>query len=152
VGSELNLEGDTLTYGRSASAPWERLDVNKDFVSALVGLDESEPALVVPGFQRTGESHEGLLLPNARRNAKSRGDAAAICEAASRPTMRFIAVKSIEQQSMLCVHRLREGIKEDRIACINRIRGLMAEFGLVFPQETDDVLEDAGNELGTLAR
>jgi transposase len=66
--------------------------------------------------------------------------------------MRFIAVKSIEQQSMLCVHRLREGIKEDRIACINRIRGLMAEFGLVFPQETDDVLEDAGNELGTLAR
>jgi transposase len=86
-------------------------------------------------------------------------DAAAICEAASRPTMRFIAVKSIEQQSMLCVHRLREGIKEDRTACINRIRGLLAEFGLVFPQGVSelqsvlsDVLEDAGNELGTLAR
>lgn len=86
-------------------------------------------------------------------------DAAAICEAASRPTMRFIPVKSIEQQSMLCVHRLREGIKEDRTACINRIRGLLAEFGLVFPQGTSelqsvlsDVLEDAGNELGTLAR
>jgi transposase len=86
-------------------------------------------------------------------------DAAAICEAASRPTMRFIAVKSIEQQSMLCVHRLREGIKEDRIACINRIRGLLAEFGLVFGQGSrelravlGDVLEDAGNELGMLAR
>ncbi len=86
-------------------------------------------------------------------------DAAAICEAASRPTMRFIAVKSIEQQSMLCVHRLREGIKEDRTACINRIRGLLAEFGLVFPKGASelqgvlsDVLEDAGNELGTLAR
>ena len=38
---------------------------------------------------------------------------AAICETPSGPTMRFIAVKSIEQQSMLCVHRLREGIKED---------------------------------------
>lgn len=47
-------------------------------------------------------------------------DSAAICEAASRPTMRFIPVKSVEQQSMLCVHRLREGIKEDRTACINR--------------------------------
>jgi transposase len=86
-------------------------------------------------------------------------DAAAICEAASRPTMRFIPVKSIEQQSMLCVHRLREGIKEDRTACINRIRGLLGEFGLVFPQGSrelqavlSDVLEDAGNELGTLAR
>ena len=86
-------------------------------------------------------------------------DAAAICEAASRPTMRFIPVKSIEQQSMLCVHRLREGIKEDRTACINRIRGLLAEFGLVFAQGArelqavlGDVLEDASNELGTLAR
>ena len=86
-------------------------------------------------------------------------DAAAICEAASRPTMRFIPVKSIEQQSMLCVHRLREGIKEDRTACINRIRGLLAEFGLVFPQGARElqgvlsaVLEDATNELGTLAR
>src|SRR5690606_28823731 len=55
-------------------------------------------------------------------------DAAAICEAASRPQMRFVPVKSIEQQSMLCVHRLREGIKADRTACINRIRGLLAEF------------------------
>ena len=86
-------------------------------------------------------------------------DAAAICEAASRPTMRFIPVKSIEQQSMLCVHRLREGIKEDRTSCISRIRGLLAEFGLVFPKGASelqgvlsDVLEDAGNELGALAR
>jgi transposase len=86
-------------------------------------------------------------------------DAAAICEAASRPTMRFIPVKSIEQQSMLCVHRLREGIKEDRTACISRIRGLLGEFGLVFAKGASelqgvlsDVLEDAGNELGTLAR
>jgi len=86
-------------------------------------------------------------------------DAAAICEAASRPTMRFIPVKSIEQQSMLCVHRLREGLKEDRTACINRIRGLLAEFGLVFAQGPEalssvlvDVLEDGANEMNALAR
>lgn len=86
-------------------------------------------------------------------------DAAAICEAASRPHMRFVPVKSIEQQSLLCVHRLREGIKADRTACINRIRGLLLEFGLAVAtgvrslQTTlDDILEDASNELNGLAR
>lgn len=86
-------------------------------------------------------------------------DAAAICEAASRPHMRFVPVKSVEQQSLLCVHRLREGIKADRTACINRIRGLLLEFGIAVPagvralQTTlDDLLEDADNELNGLAR
>lgn len=86
-------------------------------------------------------------------------DAAAICEAASRPHMRFVPVKSIEQQSMLSVHRLREGIKEDRNACVNRIRGLLLEFGVAIPAGTralkaqlDDVLEDATNEMNGLAR
>jgi transposase len=86
-------------------------------------------------------------------------DAAAICEAASRPSMRFVPVKSVEQQSMLCVHRLREGLKADRTACINRIRGLLAEFGLAFAQGPEvlrrvltEVLEDASNEMNTLAR
>ena len=103
-----------------------------------------------------------LVEPYRTQGASGKNDAndaAAICEAASRPTMRFIPVKSVEQQSMLCVHRLREGIKEDRTACINRIRGLLAEFGLVFPQSPgslqavlSEVLEDASNELGALAR
>ena len=60
---------------------------------------------------------------------------------------------------MLCVHRLREGHKADRVACINRIRGLLAEFGLVFAQGPSaleavlsDTLEDASNEMNTLAR
>lgn len=86
-------------------------------------------------------------------------DAAAICEAASRPHMRFVPVKSIEQQSLLCVHRLREGVKADRTACINRIRGLLLEFGIAVAtgvralQTTlHDILEDAGNELNGLAR
>jgi len=86
-------------------------------------------------------------------------DAAAICEAASRPHMRFVPVKSIEQQSLLCVHRLREGVKADRTACINRIRGLLLEFGLAVPTGVralrltlDDLLEDASNEMNGLAR
>lgn len=86
-------------------------------------------------------------------------DAAAICEAASRPTMHFVPIKSVEHQSMLCIHRLREGFKAERTACINRIRGLLAEFGLVFAQKPavlrealPDAIEDASNELGGLAR
>lgn len=86
-------------------------------------------------------------------------DAAAICEAASRPHMRFVPVKSIEQQSMLCVHRLREGIKAERTACINRIRGLLLEFGIAIPNGVralrlalPGVLEDGANEMNGLAR
>jgi transposase len=86
-------------------------------------------------------------------------DAAAICEAASRPMMRFVPLKTPQQQAMLAVHRLREGYKEERTACINRIRGLLTEFGLVFAQSPDalrkvfaDVLDDATNELPALMR
>jgi transposase len=86
-------------------------------------------------------------------------DAAAICEAAGRPHMRFVPVKTTEQQGQLAVHRLREGFKEERTALINRIRGLLAEFGLVFAQSPEalravlaDVIEDASNELPGVAR
>lgn len=86
-------------------------------------------------------------------------DAAAICEAASRPTMHFVAIKTVTQQGMLSVHRLREGLKEERTACTNRIRGILAEFGLVFAQSSkvlreslSAVIEDASNELTGLAR
>lgn len=86
-------------------------------------------------------------------------DAAAICEAADRPHMRFVPVKTPTQQPLLAIHRLREGYKEDRTACINRIRGLLTEFGIVFAQSPEalrqglaDVLEDASNELPGIAR
>ena len=86
-------------------------------------------------------------------------DAAAICEAASRPTMRYVPVKTLQQQGQLSVHSMREGFKRDRTACINRIRGVLAEFGLVAPLGPSKlrevlavVLEDAQNDLPGLAR
>ena len=86
-------------------------------------------------------------------------DAAAICEAADRPQMRFVPIKSPDQQAWQGIHRLREGFKEERTACINRIRGLLAEFGLQFPQSPDalrpalsNVLEDASNEMPGIIR
>jgi transposase len=86
-------------------------------------------------------------------------DAAAICEAASRPSMRFVPIKTAEQQGVMSLHRVREGFKEERTACINRIRGLLAEFSLVFGKSPKvlravlaDVIEDASNELPVQAR
>lgn len=86
-------------------------------------------------------------------------DAAAICEAASRPTMRFVPIKSCEQQGVMSLHRVREGFKEERTGCINQIRGVLGEFGLVFGKSANvlrsvivEVIEDAGNELSGLAR
>jgi len=94
-----------------------------------------------------------------RSGKNDANDAAAICEAASRPHMRFVPIKTAEQQGQLAVHRLREGFKEERTALINRIRGLLAEFGLAFPQSPEalrsnlgDVIEDASNELPSVAR
>jgi transposase len=78
-------------------------------------------------------------------------DAAAVCEAASRPHMRFVPVKSTEQQGLLTLHRLREGIKRDRTGCINRIRGLLAEFGLVFPPSPQALRAGLDHVLATQA-
>ncbi len=94
-----------------------------------------------------------------RTGKNDANDAAAVCEAASRPHMNFVPAKTLAQQGMLCVHRLREGLKEERTSCINRIRGLLAEFGVVLPQSPEvlrqhlsDVIEDASNDIDGVAR
>jgi transposase len=75
-----------------------------------------------------------------RKSSKSDGnDAEAICEAVARPNMRFVPVKSAEQQAILALHRVRQGFLEQRTATINRIRGLLAGFGVVLPQRAEQV-------------
>ena len=78
------------------------------------------------------------------RGKNDAADAAAICEAVQRPAMRFVPMKSLEQQSQLMVHRARQGFVEARTACINRIRGLLSEFGQVLPLKADTVRRQAG--------
>lgn len=75
-----------------------------------------------------------------RKSGKNDGnDAEAICEAVARPSMRFVPVKSLEQQADLCLHRARQGFIEERTATINRLRGLLSEFGHVVPQRAVEV-------------
>ena len=84
--------------------------------------------------------HQVRLIPPAyvkpyvRRQKNDRADAAAICEAVSRPSMRFTAVKTVEQQSVQMLHRSRELLIRQRTQLINALRGHLAEVGLTFPQ------------------
>jgi transposase len=61
-------------------------------------------------------------------------DAEAVCTAVVQPNMRWVTIKSVEQQALLSLHRLRQGLIEERTATINRLRGVLAEFGVVLPQ------------------
>ena len=67
-----------------------------------------------------------------------------------RPNMRFVPVKTEEQQSRLMVHRARQGFVTERTACINRIRGLLSEFGIVLPLKAEVVRQEARNHLEDL--
>jgi transposase len=73
------------------------------------------------------------VKPYVKRNKNDAADAAAICEAVTRPTMRFVSVKSMEQQSILMLHRTRELLVRQRTMLINAMRAHMAEFGIVAP-------------------
>ena len=95
-----------------------------------------------------------FVKPYVKTNKNDAADAEAICEAVSRPNMRFVPLKNIEQQAVLSVHRVRQGFVGARTALANQIRGLLAEFGLVVPQgishvcaKVPDLIEDASNEL-----
>lgn len=82
-----------------------------------------------------------FVKPYVKSNKTDAADAQAICEAVSRPSMRFVPIKNVEQQALLSLHRVRQGFVKARTAQANQIRGLMAEFGLVVPQGISHVSE-----------
>jgi transposase len=89
-----------------------------------------------------------------KSNKNDAADAEAICEAVGRPNMRFVPIKNTEQQSVLALHRVRQGFVKARTAQANQIRGLLGEFGLIVPQgigyiasRVPELIEDADNEL-----
>ena len=71
------------------------------------------------------------VKPYVKRNKNDAADAEAICEAVTRPTMRFVPIKTREQQSVLMLHRTRQLFVRQRTALINAIRAHLAEFGIV---------------------
>lgn len=100
-----------------------------------------------------------FVKPYVKTNKNDARDAEAICEAVTRPNMRFVPVKNVEQQVLLGIHRARQGFVKARTAQANQIRGLLAEFGIVMPkgvrflaQQMPGILEDAENGLPDTSR
>lgn len=95
-----------------------------------------------------------FVKPYVKTNKNDAADAEAICEAVSRPNMRFVPIKNGEQQAVLALHRARQGFVKARTAQANQIRGLLAEYGIVIPQgighiakRLPEILEDGENNL-----
>ncbi|NNE85800.1 MAG: IS110 family transposase [Alphaproteobacteria bacterium] len=114
-----------------------------------------EPCLI--GMEACGTSHywarelsalghsvklmpPAYVKPYVKRGKTDAGDAEAICEAVTRPTMRFVAIKSPEQQSLLALHRVRDLLIRQRTQLVNMIRGQLAEFGIVLAKGIQHML------------
>ncbi len=133
-------------------------------------LDKTEPDCVIGMEACAGAHHWGRQLqargytvklippqfvkPYVKSNKSDAKDAEAICEAMSRPNMRFVTVKRVEQQDIQATHRIRAELMTQRTAKANQIRGLVAEYGLVAPKHLSSLraaipcwLEDAENGL-----
>lgn len=95
-----------------------------------------------------------FVKPYVKSNKNDANDAEAICEAVARPTMRFVTIKTIAQQDIQALHRVRSEQVKQRTAKVNQIRGLLAEYGLVIGRRVEvlrhalpQLLEDAENGL-----
>ncbi len=116
---------------------------------ALEFFAKLSPCLV--GIEATGSAHYWArelmkfghtvkLMPAqyvkayVKRDKNDPNDAAGICEAVSRPSMRFVAVNTVEQQDVQMLHAIRQRVMQQRTAALNQIRGLLAEYGVVFKQ------------------
>lgn len=134
---------------RAEKTVWRRKLVRGDWITAL--LDRIEPGCEIGMEACSGAHHWARLLqakgftvkliapqfvkPYVKSNKNDANDAEAICEAMSRPSMRFVAVKTVEQQDIQAVHRVRSGLMDQRKAKANQLRGLASEYGLVAPKE-----------------
>jgi transposase len=153
---------------RNEKAVWRRKLTRESWFKVL--LESVEPGCEI-GMESCGGAHHWarrlqvcgfrvrliapqFVAPYVKSNKNDANDAAAICEAMSRPHMRFVSVKTVEQQDIQAVHRIRAELSKQRTAKGNQIRGLVAEYGLVAPKELLHLrravpcwLEDAENGL-----
>jgi len=153
---------------RSGKTLWKRRLKRHQWLAVL--LDKAGPDCVI-GMEACAGAHHWarelqsrgytvklippqFVKPYVKSNKNDANDAEAICEAMSRPNMRFVAVKRIEQQDIQATHRIRAELITQRTAKANQIRGLVAEYGLVAPKQLSSLraaipcwLEDAENGL-----
>ena len=153
---------------RWGNTVWKRRLKRHQWFSAL--LDKIEPGCEI-GMEACASAHHWgrelqsrgytvklippqFVKPYVKSNKSDAKDAEAICEAMSRPNMRFVTVKTVAQQDIQATHRIRAELISQRTAKANQIRGLVAEYGLVAPKHLSSLraaipcwLEDAENGL-----
>ena len=132
---------------RQGKVVWKRRLKRDQWLKAV--MDDAEPGCEI-GMEACGGAHHWareleargftvkliapqFVKPYVKSNKNDANDAEAICEAMSRPNMRFVAVKSVAQQDIQATHRIRSDLMTQRTAKANQIRGLVAEYGLVAP-------------------
>jgi transposase len=134
------------------------LDLIANLPACLIGMEACSGAHYWARlFQQHGHRVR-LIAPkfvtpyrlSGKRGKNDAADAAAICEAITRPQMRFVPVKDEQQQATLCLHRTRQGFVEERTALYNRLRGLISEFGIVLPQKVACLKRAIGPHLEAL--
>jgi transposase len=153
---------------RSGKTVWKRRLKRHQWLKEL--LNNTEPGCEI-GMEACGSAHHWgrelqsrgytvklipaqFVKPYVKSNKNDARDAEAICEAMSRPNMRFVTVKTVEQQDIQATHRIRAELMTQRTAKANQIRGLVAEYGLVAPKRLSSLraaipawLEDTENGL-----
>lgn len=134
---------------RDGKTVWQRKLNRNEWIKVL--LEKIEPGCVI-GMEACGGAHHWARLlqskgfvvkliapqfvkPYVKSNKNDVNDAEAICEAMSRPHMRFVNIKTVEQQDIQATHRIRAALMDQRKAKSNQIRGLLSEYGLVAPRE-----------------
>jgi transposase len=158
---------------RQEKPVWRRRLPRKKWLKVL--CETAEPGCEI-GMEACGSAHhwgrrlqaQGFTVkliapqfvkPYVKSNKNDANDAEAVCEAMSRPSMHFVALKSVEQQDIQAVHRIRADLVGQRTAKANQIRGLAGEYGLMAPQQLHQLckaipcwLEDADNGLSVRFR
>jgi transposase len=158
---------------KSEKGAWQRRLKRDNWVKAL--MEKAEPGCEIGMEACSGAHYWARLLqdkgykvkliapqfvkPYVKSNKNDARDAEAICEAMSRPSMRFVSIKTIGQQDIQAIHRVRSELISHRTAKANQIRGLVSEYGLVAPQQMNPLrtaipcwLEDGENGLSGLFR
>jgi transposase len=130
----------------------------------LIGMEACSSAQYwAREFQKLGHTVKLIspqfVKPYVKGNKNDSRDAEAICEAVSRPHMRFVPLKTVESQDIQAIHHMRSRLIKERTALVNQIRGLLAERGIVIAQgiirlrkQLPIIMEDLGNELTPLSR
>ena len=155
------IEGDGVIISRKISRA-KLADVIRDLAPTTIAMEACASAhhwgrlFGAAGF-KVRLINPRFVKPFVKGSKNDAADAEAIYEAATRPTMRFVPVKSTEQQDLQSLHRARERLVNERTALINHSRGLFAEYGIVLPQgswrfeaQAPAVIAEA--ELSNLAR